>query len=572
MSRVITSHLTIFCLLASFIATSADAGGMSFGNSKPSAKESHVTSNRPWGNIGTPKSAPMYQPPPPPASYYMGAAPNTGWYSSMLPPGVAPNNGWYAAQLPENGAATAALPTVEVEIKGSVFYEQQNLVYTVRVVSDDNLKSLNPEMPRIDGAAMEQLSGPVASTRINPANNKRQIINTYRYKIMPIRPGKVIIPAIRFTGTHPQDRSQQRGPGFPATTSAGSFNIAADDVLTLRVRPADPAVNPWLPLHGLTLQANLLQDGPAKAGEPLTMTLELIADGALGNQLPSLEQQLESANYRIYRDSTEIKNAISADGTRLTGIRKETYTVIPLEDGWVRLPEVTLAWWNVDTHSAMLAGLPLGQTDRAAGANPNTALSAAEQPLFPFYFWLPMIVTLCLLAGFWLGAWHRTRPLLRSAAGWLSARTRHALQYTSRVGLKLSPVNFTRRIRVGLAVLMPRSVKLWMCTRCLHAEDDPDTWCIEFKSRVCEHLDIPVHTPLSHVAEKIITATPHAEPARLRALVHSLDGAVYGGSTLDFPVWKRELTEQLRPHLLRRRPSRTRRRKAMLPELNPHSA
>ncbi len=572
MSRVNTYYLCIICMLTSFMSTSIHAGGMSFGNSKSSTTTSPSTNNRPWGNIGTPKTATMYQAPPPPAGYYPGAAPNTGWYSAMVPPGVAPGNGWYAAALPDNGTATAALPVVEVDIQGSVFYEQQNIIYTVSVVSDGNLKSLNPELPRIEGAALEQLDGPVASTRTVAHNNKRQIVNTYRYKVMPLRSGELVIPAIRFTGTHAPGRQMQRGPGTPASTPAGSFSIAADEALTFQVQPADPAVNPWLPLHELTLQSNILQEGPAKAGEPVTLTLELKAKGALGNQLPSLARQLESTNYRIYRDATEIKNGISADGAYLTGSRTETYTVIPLEDGWIRLPEVNLAWWDVDTHRAMLAGLPLSEADKLAAANRDSALSAAGQPLFPFYFWLPMIITLCLLAGFWLGAWHRTRPLLKSTAAWLSARRHGAVKYANRVGIRLSPPGLVRRMRVGLALLMPRSVKLWMCTRCLHDEDDPNTWCTEFKSRICDHLGIPAHTPLSHIAEKVIAVSPQAEPARLRALVHSLDGAIYGGSSLDFPVWKQELAQQLRPQLLRRRPSRRRRRKAMLPELNPHSA
>jgi hypothetical protein len=77
--------------------------------------------------------------------------------------------------------------------------------------------------------------------------------------------------------------------------------------------------------------------------------------------------------------------------------------------------------------------------------------------------------------------------------------------------------------------------------------------------------------PLTQIAEKIIAASPQAEPVRLRALAHSLDGAIYGGNSLDFPAWKRELRQQLRPGLRRRR-SRARHTRATLPALNPRSA
>ena len=125
---------------------------------------------------------------------------------------------------------------------------------------------------------------------------------------------------------------------------------------------------------------------------------------------------------------------------------------------------------------------------------------------------------------------------------------------------------------MGLALLMPMSVKLWMCTRCLHAEDNPQAWCAQFKSRVCQHLDISAHSPLSVVTDKLIAASPQAEPGRLRALANSLDGAIYGGNSLDFPAWKRELSQQLRPRLLRRRQSQRRHTKTLLPALNPRSA
>jgi len=566
LSRIKVSQLCIICILASFMSTlthafSFSSGNSKFssGNSKSSAPDKRITTNRPWGNIGTPKPAKMYQPLPPPVSYYPGAAPDTGWYT---------------AALPGNSTAAAGLPSVEVEIKGSDFYEQQNIVYTVRVVSDGNLKTLNPELPRIEGAVLEQLDGPIVSTRMSGRDNKRQIINSYRYKLMPLRSGEIVIPAIRFAGTRAQ---MNRGPGIPGA-AASSFNIAAKKSLTLQVQPADSAVNPWLPLHDLKLQTNLLQKGPATAGQPVTLVVELDAKGALGSQLPSLEQQLESKHYRIYRDDTAIKNGFSANGGYLTGSRKETYTIIPLEDGFIHLPEVSLAWWDVDTHTAKIAGESFGLAGTDAARN-RAAASSGETSLFPAYFWAPLVITLSLVAGFWLGAWHRTRPLIKSASAWSMALGRFVLQQGRRIGTGLSPVKHLSRLgtgvdrmRMGFALLMPRSIKLWMCTRCLDAEDNPDAWCTQFKSRICQHLNISEHAPLTLVAERIIVVNPQAEPARMRALAHSLDGAIYGGSSLDFTAWKRDFSEQMRPHPLRRRRSHTRRTKAMLPELNPRSA
>jgi len=520
------------------------------GNSKPRGNDGY-TSNRPWGNVEPSKPAPQYQPPQPlPGSYYPAAAPGTGWYNAQLPAGSAAGN--------------TAAPLVEVEVGGSVFYEQQNIIYTARVVSDGNLASLDPEWPRIEGAVVEQIDGPVASTRSSGYNRAPQIVNTYHFKLMPLHAGKVVIPAIRFSGTHAAGRQANR-------TQDNRFRVAASAPLTLQVRPADPAVQPWLPLYDLRLQTNLQQEGPAKAGQPVTLTLELTARGALGTQLPSLASQLESPGYRVYRDSTTTQNGISSNGRYLTGSRKETYTLIPLEDGMIRLPDVSVAWWDIDMQTARLAGLPTAQSGAGTMAR-LAAAGAGQQSLFPVYFWAPMAIALALIAGFWLGAWHRTRPLFKAAGTWLSATGHRAVQHGRQVGSQLYPARHLQRLRMGFALLMPKSVRIWMCTRCLDAEDNPRTWCNEFKSRVCQHLDMSSHSPLTSIAEKLIATSPSAEPAKLRELVRTLDGAIYGDKSLDFTTWKHELRNELRPHLLRRSRARSRQRSNLLPALNPRSA
>lgn len=545
MNPIITTGTAAICLLASLVTTQTHAGGFSMGNSQPHGQDTYTT-NRPWGNLTATTPAPQYQPPLPPlpAGYYPGAAPGTGWYS---------------AQLPAAGPTENTAPVVEVEVSDTVFYEQQNTIYTVRVVSDGNLAVLNRNTPRIEGAALELIDGPLTTTRANGHNHSQQIVNTYRYKLKPLQSGDVVVPSIEFTGTHTANRQQN----LPAS----KFTIATA-ARTLLVRPADPSVQPWLPLHELRLQTSLQQDAPVKAGQPVTLTVELTAQGAQGSQLPSLADQIKSPLFRVYRDATATTSGISANGRHLTGSRKETYTLIPLEDGWIHLPNINVAWWDVARQQAMLAGLP--STEAYAGSKTTPATTGAESrsPLF----WAPMAIALALIAGYLLGAWQRTRALFRQAATWLSASGRHVAMRSRQIGNRLSPARQMRRARMSVALLMPKAMKIWLCTRCLATEDNPQAWCTEFKSRVCETLGIPGHSTLSIIAEKIIATSPRTEPARLRELAHTLDGAIYGGQALDFIAWKRELQQQLRPHLLRRSRNRLRRSANRLPALNPRTA
>jgi len=538
LSYINASRFCIFCLFAGFISSAAQAGfSFSFDSNMPAG---NTTTNRPWGNIGAFK--PGLKSEPLPAPY----------------PGMAPGTGWYPAQHAATETVANAQPRVEIEPVARGIYEQQNIVYTVRVVSSDNLKTLNPIVPNIEGAALTLMDGPFASAR--QTGRSREIVNKYRFKLVPLRSGDIIIPPIRFTGTH--------------TAGGDSFSIEADRPLVMHAFPASPVVKPWLPLHHLKLSEQLSQEGSVKAGTPVTLTLELTARGMLGNQLPSLQSQLQSDGFRAYRDSIALSSGITKNGTQLLGSRKETYTLIPLQDGPINLPHISIAWWNVDTDTAMLTELvALAPGSGIAGSDQSTA-STASQSAFSVWFWVPLLVCLALIGGFWLGRWARIRPLVSSTSARLIAARQGLMQRLQGVSRKLSPTRHINRLRLGLALAMPRSVKLWMCTRCIESEDNPATWCAEFRNRVCSHLGITAHTPLPVIAEKLIEANPQAEAASMRELVHSLDGAIYGTRSLDFPAWKRELRKQLRPRLLQRPRSRTRNRQAktLLPALNPRRA
>ena len=568
MRNLSLSKICIICLLATFVtglAHAAYAFSFSFSSSSSSSSSTKkktpvTTTNRPWGNIGPFKQAPKYEaPPPPPANMY---------YPSAVQPG-----NWYAAQAPAAATAASAAPRVEVSVSSTRLFEQQNVVYTARVISSDNLKTLDFEIPNVSGAVLEKVDGPVASS--SPSH---EIVNTYHFKLTPLQSGEVVIPPITFKGTRVAEQRHWSGfPGVPqAPGEEAAFTVTSSKPLKFHVMAADPSLQPWLPLNDLKLRSSMSEEQPFKEGKPVTLTLELTAKGALGEQLPSLEQQLPSDQYRIYRDAVTVKNGVSRDGDYLIGSRKETYTLIPLKDGWVRLPRITVGWWDVDKDKAMLAGLPEQEGDSMLAGNRLIEAVTGKNDLFSGLFWAPLLITLGLIAGYWLGVWSRTRPLLDAVRGRIAAVLQVVWRYSRALTVetwrKVSPLVYINKLRYIFALMMPKPVRLWMCTRCLEQEETPETWCLEFKQRVCQHLGITPHTPLSAIAEKIIAENPQAEPARIRALVQSLDGAIYGGRPLDFAVWKSDFKSQLQPRLYRRHRLRSRRSRARLPALNPRSA
>jgi hypothetical protein len=607
MDRLKNSRFCIVCLLTIFLASIVQtASGFSFSFSASSSHNSgnppYTTMNRPWGNIGEfkpglPMGLPIdsnfnyttdpngysysysYQTTSNGAdnAYYLGGAPGTGWPGMVNPVMLQQSYATYPGQMTAASSAPGGQPTVEAEVSERSPFEQQNIVYTVRVVSSDNLKTLNPILPRIDGAALQKIDGPVASSRTDERGGNRKIVNTYHFKLTPLRPGDVVIPAIGFKGTQAFSARQYGMPGMPAATGGGdAFTIYASGPIALNVQPAEASVKPWLPLNDLRLKASLSNEARVKEGTPITLTLELDAKGTVGDQLPSLENQLVSDDFRAYRESTTTKNGISGDGSYLIGSRTETYTLIPLKDGWIRLPHLGVAWWDVDTNTAKIAGQADQPEVLRASGNRASASHTVGDNGYPVYFWFPLMITLGMILGYWIGAWARTRPVLKSAmtatADVFRVSKQRLMTKSYAAAQRLNLLRYSRKLRLRFAMFMPMPVKLWMCTRCVEQEDNPGKWCLQFKSRICQHLRIPSHTPLPLIAEKLIELNPQAEPAKLRALVQTLDSAIYGARPLDFNAWKSDFRNQLRPRLFSHRRRGSRRSKTELPELNPRSA
>ena len=228
------SKFCIICLLASFITGLAHtAYGFSFSisnsssNSSSKKKTTTTTTNRPWGNIGPFKQAPKYEPPPAPANLYYPAAGQPG--------------NWYAAQAPAAASAKSAEPRVEVSVSATTLYEQQNVVYTAQVISSNNLKTLDPIVPRVSGAVLEKIDGPIASSSAS-----HEIVNTYRFKLTPLQSGEIVIPPLSFKGTHAEERHWSGYPGVPqAPGEDAAFTVSSSKPLTFSVMAANPAQQPW---------------------------------------------------------------------------------------------------------------------------------------------------------------------------------------------------------------------------------------------------------------------------------------------------------------------------------------
>lgn len=534
------------------------------------------------GAAGTPPATSPTAPPgfqqPYPAGYpsaqgarsWPGQAPpgrmpaqQPGQYAAPYPPGQG-QPGAYSA-YGRQGLSPAAAPRIELVLDERNPYVQQNMVLRLRVVSSGNLATASPQVDGVRDVLFEQIEGPLTSTRTGAGGP--EIVNEYVLAMTPLREGLLDVGPLRVTGT--------LAAGVP-------FEAVARQTLELDVRPAIATVRPWLALRSLHIDAELAESGDMARGRPVSLSIELTAEGAVGGQLPSLESQLRSDDFRVYREQTLTDTRLAENGRTLIGKRIEVYTLVPQSGGRLQLPELRLGWWNVETASREASSVPIRMYQVAGESGPFgfAESSRTSEPGEWRGYWLPVAGIGLLLIGYWGGVWLRAkaypgerRPLLALLRDALRAAGKGLVSGLGWLGRTLNPMPALRWLGRKLNGLAPASTRVYQCAAAAESAADPADWCLAFQQHACRRLSTSAREPLPRMADRITALRPGADGEAVQRLMRELDRALYNGDDIDFPRWKRDFRRALRPGLgVARSLLAGRVRRARLPELNPRAA
>lgn len=549
----------------------------------PSTQYNYAPPNqRPKGTPSTQPATPNYQTP------YSG-----GWPQMQQPgygqpgytqPGYA-QPGY--SQTPYYGAqnGNGKPPRLEMKLSANSPFVQENLLLRLNVISSHNLKTANPQLPQVDNLVFQKLEGPTASSRSGKGGSQ-EIVTGFIYQVTPLRPGRIEIPTIRVTGEQEGRAGYGRG--------GSEYDAASQQTLALNVKPTDPSSNPWLPLEQLTLQSRISDNGKAVAGKPITLTIEMNAVGASGNLLPSLERQLRSDAFRVYRERTRTDTKLNKKGTKILGQRVESFTLVPQFGGELQLPDLRLPWWNTRTNMPQHASVPVKPIAVSGGRRGDGVFAMSKgSSLFPAgtpaAFWIPVSIIFGVIFGYWMAVWLSNRrkdeapppafaplaralqrPFLKMAPAFAPL----GQQFRATTAC-LNPITRWQKLRRRIIGMMPLSIRFWFCVRCVDEENDPDVWGYTLRFLANKHLNLPARAPFAVIGDRILEFHPKADPARVQSLIHDLDQAVYGHTQLDFEKWKEAFKHEIRPRLRlipgsrKATPGRTAGR---LPTLNPQVA
>lgn len=257
---------------------------------------------------------------------------------------------------------------IEADIDDTTPYVQQSVGLLLRLYYAPQLLSGQFDQPVPDGASLSRAGSDVQYTR-DVGGRRYQVIER-RYVLVPERSGRLELPPARFRG---------RGVGgwLDDLFGDGQRALSADGpALVLEVKPMpDAATRPWLPLHGLSMRW-LEPPGEARVGDAATVTLEVVADGALAAQLDA-PVLVADQGAQVFPDAAQHDETIEDGRPRVRMVRQ--FAVLPAREGSLRVEAPRLPWWDVDADRARVTTLPPLELDVAPRA-PGSGASAGSGP------------------------------------------------------------------------------------------------------------------------------------------------------------------------------------------------
>jgi hypothetical protein len=229
---------------------------------------------------------------------------------------------------------------------------------------------------------------------VTTRNGRRYQVIERRYALFPQASGTLELPAPVFDGEVP-DASRRRASPFKQffgndpffgedpfgdlLTPTRRVRVRGEPaVLEVQARPAAAHGAHWLPAEQLRLHGEWQPaDGDIRVGEPVTLALQIEAQGLTGGQLPSPAPEGVDG-FSVYPDQAQRET--SGTGKGVTGRLQQKIAFIPRRAGQLVLPDIEVYWWDTQAERERQARLP-GRVLRvlpAAGRSTPASAPAGE--------------------------------------------------------------------------------------------------------------------------------------------------------------------------------------------------
>jgi hypothetical protein len=269
-------------------------------------------------------------------------------------------------QVTVNPSSLASVPhdqqVLEVTADRSEVYVQGQVILTMRLLSATDISAY--EFGKIPTQDLDVVIEPLGDPRQYQTRiaDRSYLVLEQQFALYPQRSGQLDIPPVLGEVRLPSRSS------FDPFNTGGEIRRIRSQPLTLDVKPipADLAGEYWLPADRVELREKWPEDlGGLVAGEPITRSIQLIADGVTAAQLPEIELQ-PIDGIKQYPDQPLLRDERSSQGMR--ALRAQKVALIPGSAGVYRVPPIAVKWWNRATETVETATLPARELVIAAAA------------------------------------------------------------------------------------------------------------------------------------------------------------------------------------------------------------
>ena len=278
----------------------------------------------------------------------------------------------------QNASPASGKVFLKTSIEPRQSYVQAEVDLTVRLYSAVPLYNADLEIPANNDVLVQQVGADRNETVVE--NGERYQVIERHYELFPQRSGSLSLSGpVLDAQIAVQNRMSPFGNSFKdffgnlplggALTTAKPIRLHGDDIaLSVLPRPAAAGNEYWLPARDVTLQAEWRPaQGQIKAGDPVTLDLQLKAQGLTAAQLPDLKSLLKlPEGVKAYPDQAKLTND-TQDGN-LVGQRDQSIALIADRAGEFTIPALSVHWWDTKSNEAREADLPSRTLSFAPGA------------------------------------------------------------------------------------------------------------------------------------------------------------------------------------------------------------
>ena len=323
-------------------------------------------------------------------------------------------------QVSVKPSSLASLPhdehILELSVDRSEVHVQSQVILTMRLLSATDIAAY--QFGEIAAQDLDLVIEPLGDLRQYQTRiaDRSYLALEQQFALFPQQSGQLDIPPVL---AEVRLRSRSRSAIDPFN-SGGKVRRFRSQPLVINVKPipAEFDGDYWLPADRVELREQWPADlSGLVAGEPVTRSIVMIADGLTAAQLPEIELQAIDG-IKQYPDQPVLQDRRSSKG--ISAQRAQKVALIPGSAGVYRVPEVSINWWNRATGRLETATLPARELMVAPGVEaaptamlpPPTAAVPQSAPLAittgasRFWVWLSLFLAcgwLVTAVYWWLG-------------------------------------------------------------------------------------------------------------------------------------------------------------------------